>query len=111
MLPELDVDKARRWCEARTPPEMRTQLRVECDVAPRHLTIVDCRPPWREEAGPDWTRFAVARLRYTASTREWTLYWPDRNERFHRYEDLPASTRVDDLLAEIESDPAAIFWG
>ena len=110
-LPELDIARARRWCEERVPPHARDQVRVECDVAPRHLTIVESRPPWREGTGPEWTRFPVARLRYTQANRTWLLYWRDRNLRFHRYEQLPPSPHIDDLLQEIDRDPTAIFWG
>jgi hypothetical protein len=35
---------------------------VECDVAPRHLTICECRPPWREDLGPGHLR-AVCSVR------------------------------------------------
>jgi Protein of unknown function (DUF3024) len=69
------------------------------------------RPPWRPEAGPEWTRLPIARLRYTKTTRRWSLYWRDRHARFHAYDLLPPSLHVDDLLREIDSDPAAIFWG
>ena len=27
-------------------------------------------------------------MKYDIDTGRWTLYWPDRNGRFHRYEDL-----------------------
>jgi hypothetical protein len=40
-----------------------------------------------------------------------TLYWRDRNLRFHRYDQLPPSPSIGDLLTEIERDPTAIFWG
>jgi hypothetical protein len=111
-LPELDIARVRRWCEERVPPHVRDQVRVECDVAPRHLTIVESRPPPRREGtGPEWTRFPIARLRYTQANRTWSLYWRDRNLRFHRYEQLPPSPHIDDLLQEIDRDPTAIFWG
>jgi len=57
---------------------------TDTDV-PRHLTICECRPPWREDFGPDWTGFPVARLHYTKATGLWTLYWRDQNEKYHRY--------------------------
>ena len=41
----------------------------------------------------------------------WSLYWRDRNLRFHEYGLLPASASVGGLLAELERDPTAIFWG
>ena len=40
-----------------------------------------------------------------------TLYWRDRNLRFHRYDQLEPSPDISDLLREIERDPIAIFWG
>jgi hypothetical protein len=60
---------------------------------------------------PEWTSFPIARLRYTAADKSWTLYWRDRNLRFHLYDLHAPSTRVDDLLTEIDRDPTSIFWG
>ena len=65
------------------PARVRHQVRVEVDVAERHLTIVECRPPWRAGMGVEWTRFPIARLRYTKTTGVWSLYWRDRDLRFH----------------------------
>ena len=110
-LPELDVQRVRRWCRQRVPEHLRDQVRVECDAGPGHLTIVECRPPWRKDMGTDWTRFPIARLRYTKAASHWSLYWRDRNLRFHRYDQLPPSPQVVDLLQEVERDPIAIFWG
>ena len=110
-LPEPDITRVRRWCEQRVPEHARDQVRIECDAGPRHLTIVECRPPWREGTGPEWTRFPIARPCYTQATRTWSLYRRDRNLRFHLYNQLPPSPRVDDLLHEIDRDPTAIFWG
>ena len=110
-LPELDIARVRRWCKQRVPEHARDQVRVEYDIAPRHLTIVECRPPWRPSTGPEWTRFPIARLRYTQATRTWALYWRDRNLRFHIYDQLEPSPDIGDLLREIDRDPIAIFWG
>src|SRR5450755_3798237 len=110
-LPELDIVHVRRWCEQRVPEHARDQVRVECDISPRHLTIVECRPPWRQDIGPEWTRFPIARLRYTQATRTWTLYWRDRNLRFHLYDQLEPSPDIGDLLREVDRDPTAIFCG
>lgn len=84
---------------------------MEVDVAERHLTIVECRPPWNPAQGLEWTRLPIARLRYTKATRRWTLYWRDRNLRFHAYENAPATASIEELLSELDRDPTAIFWG
>jgi Protein of unknown function (DUF3024) len=110
-LPELDVARAQRWCVARVSAHARDQLRIECELAPRHLTIVERRPPWHEDLGADWTSSAIARLRYSATDKSWTLYWSDRHQRFHLYDRFAPSRRIDDLLTEIDLDPANIFWG
>ena len=110
-LPETDVARAERWCRARVPEHVRDKLRVEVDISERHLTIVECRPPWHDDVRSDWTRFPVARLRYTKATRLWSLYWRDRNLRFHAYDLAAPTERIDDLLAEVDGDPTAIFWG
>lgn len=110
-LPELDVARVQRWCVARVPDRARHEVRVECQVAPRHLTIVERHAPWRADLGPEWTTFPIARLRYTASGQTWTLYWRDRNLRFHHYDRTPPTARVEDLLDEIDHDPISIFWG
>lgn len=113
-LPDLDVARARRFVEERNgemPFDARDQVRYELDVAPSSLTIVECRAPWREDYGPDWTRLAVARLRYVKARREWSLYWRDRHERFHIYDQAPPTSSIQDLLDEVEADPMNIFWG
>jgi hypothetical protein len=58
----------------------------------------------------NWTRLPVARLRRRRDG-VWTLYWPDRNLKFHRYEQVPPASSIQDLLEEIDRDPAGIFWG
>ena len=110
-LPETDVARVQRWCRARVPEQVRDQVRVEVDVAERHVTIVECRLPCRADLGAKWTRFPIARLRYTKSTGLWSLYWRDRDLRFHEYDRAPATVSVEDLLAEVDLDPTAIFWG
>lgn len=112
-LPETDIARVRRWVAERNDQigEHIDEMRVEMDVDARAITILECRPPWREDFGPEWTRQETARMRYTKSTGVWTLYWPDRNCKFHHYEDLDPTPTIGRLLAEIESDPIRIFWG
>lgn len=117
-LPETDVARVRRWMARRNDRigEHIDEMRVEVDVDSKAITILECRPPWRaddapEGSGPEWTRQEIARLRYTKSTGLWTLYWPDRNSKFHRYEHLNPTPTIDRLLAEVDADPTCTFWG
>jgi hypothetical protein len=36
-----------------SPSTFATRSASNCDVAPRHLTICECRPPWREDFRPE----------------------------------------------------------
>jgi hypothetical protein len=111
MIPELDLERIRRWADQRVPPHARHQVRLEIETNAQAVTVVERRAPWREDFGPQWSRLPIARLRYTKSRGHWTLYWRDRNLKFHRYDLLEPTTNVTELLAEIDRDPTGIFWG
>ncbi|MCT1443270.1 DUF3024 domain-containing protein [Corynebacterium glucuronolyticum] len=106
-LPELDVARIKRWCDAKIPEHLWDQLKIEVDVASHHATIVEVRPSWRGEGGAD--SLPVARLRYTQSTGPWSLYWRDRNLKFHQY-DFEPTPRVQDLLDYISTSQDPIFF-
>jgi hypothetical protein len=107
--PETDIARVRRYCQRRVPPHAREQVRLEAVVGGSAITIIERRVPWREDFGPEWSRRKIAQLRYARGA--WTLQWADRNGRWRRYPDLEPSPRLDDLLAEIDRDPAGAFWG
>jgi hypothetical protein len=109
--PDVDVARVRRWCRAQVPADVRDKLRIECDVSGRDVVIVERRPPWGPEAGPEWTTTPVALLRYLKSRRVWRLYWRGSDERWHEYPELPFSASVEELLHELDRDPTALFWG
>lgn len=84
---------------------------VEVEENPRGLIIQEARPPWDKKYGPEWIRTPFARLLFVQKRQEWTLYWADRNSKFHRYELAEATPHIGTLLAEIDADPTSIFWG
>ena len=76
-MPEVDLQKVRAWVDARNqalPERARGLIVFELDETPRPLTIRECRPPWNPAYSTEWSRKAVARLRYTATRSEWSLY-------------------------------------
>lgn len=89
----------------------RDQVRYELDVADRHLTIMECRSPWRAGSEEEWTRFPIVRFHYVKARREWSTYCRDRNLKFHRYDPFPPTSALDDLLAAVDADRSGIFWG
>jgi hypothetical protein len=74
VLPRADVARIRKLCADRVPAEASDRVRVECEEDARTVTVVEWRPLWRQDYGPEWMRLPIARLRYVGSTRRWTLY-------------------------------------
>jgi len=75
MLPENDVQLVQGWLDQRNdgvPLDIRDEIRYEMDTGAHDITIFECRPPWKAELGPEWTRSPVARLRYTIVRSEWS---------------------------------------
>ncbi len=109
-LPEVDVAEY----SGGAPPVCQSTLATRFASSARSRRGSDdrgARVPWRPGFGQEWTSFPIARLRYTATTKSWTLYWRDRDLRFHVSDRLAPSPSVDAPLAEIERDPTCIFWG
>lgn len=75
------------------------------------MTIVERRAPWREDYGPEWSSLGIARFRFTAKSGLWTLYWRNRNQRWHVYDLVQPTADVITLLDEVDRDPTCIFWG
>ena len=67
MLPGLDVAAIRHYCEQHVPPHAIEVLRTEVELTGGAATILECRAPWREDFGPEWTKRGVARPQYTPS--------------------------------------------
>lgn len=105
-VPEIHLREIARWCEQRVPAHVRDQVRVEYGTRGSNVTIFELRPPWKPELGDEWSRRAIAQLRYDGSS--WRLYWPDRNTRWHLLPDIPAATAPGPLLAEM-SNPRQPF--
>jgi Protein of unknown function (DUF3024) len=110
-LPDTDLARIRRFCQAESPEELRDEVRIEFRARGSSVTIFECRPPWHEKIGPDWIEQPIAQLRYNDAAGGWTLYWRDRNSRWHLYVDQLPDQPAQRLLDEIKADPTSIFWG
>lgn len=110
VVPELHLHQVARWCAQRVPEQVRDEIRIEHQPRGKSLTIVERRPPWKPELGPEWTTQRIAQLRYGDDLR-WRLYWADRNGRWHPYDQIKPASSPGPLLDELDRDPTCIFWG
>lgn len=105
------IEAVARFCDNRVPAALQDQLRVDYVERGKTLTVRELRAPWREDYGPDWSVNPCAQMRFDAVNRLWTLYWADRNGRWHRYPDAQPTGEIEWLLREIDLDPNGAFWG
>jgi hypothetical protein len=106
---EFDLFKINRYCTGKVPARFLDEMRIESSVRGNSVTIVECRAPWHESL-TEWSRHNVAQIRFDAEAGNWSLYWRDRNGRWYLF-DLVEPGTVDQMLAAIDEDTTAIFWG
>lgn len=98
------------YCEKKVPLRVRDKVRLVHRWHGAKVMLVEQRPYWKD-ASAEWIDSPVAQLRYHDDTNDWTLFWRDRNQRWHAYEPHPGSRSITRLLAEVDQDPTGIFWG
>ncbi len=101
--------RLRHYCESQIPFAVRDQLRLGFHIVGEKVTLFEERPS--RQKPDEWVETAVAQFRYDAEKREWALFWADRDQHWHPYEAVGPSPTIEELLAEVKSDPAGIFWG
>lgn len=106
----LEVDTVLgEFCRREPPAHIRSKLEYAVRIDGSAATLVTLRPAFRADIGR--TESPVARFRFTKTTGQWTLYWRDRNGRWHCYDLRPPARRLATLFAEVQHDPTGIFWG
>jgi len=73
--------------------------------------VVEPRLLWRPDLGSERASFEIARLRDIAATRRLDAVVAGPASSVPLYNRLAPSPSLDDLLGEIDRDPACIFWG
>jgi len=61
--------------------------------------------PWLDDEAD------IARFRWDAETRMWSLYSKNRRERWVLYAKCEPKADVVELVREVAEDPTGIFWG
>ena len=109
VLPELDVERVRRWCRERVPAKFADEVRLEVTTRGKSVSIYECRPVWKGAPGES-TKMPIAQIRYEGKGT-WTLYFGDRYGKWTMYFDLDTNQPINVILDEIGKDPTCVFWG
>lgn len=99
----------RVFCDRRVPAEVRDKVNLTYAFRGNSATLFENRPGFRDPG--KWTAMPIAQFRFDPKTGKWTLYYADRNSKWHVYTDIKATSHFDELLKEVDSDPTGIFFG
>ncbi len=97
------------FCQRRNRPELRDQLSLEYRISGHDVVVFERRPRW--DGRPGHTESPVAKLKYVRRHGEWRLFWMRADLKWHAYPPLARSTGLARLVAEIDKDPNACFFG
>jgi hypothetical protein len=97
------------YCRTAIPSHAQSKIRIGHYAKGMLLTIFTERPYFRD--ANEWIRSDIARFRYNKSRDDWTLYWCDRNSKWHVYELIESSHDFAEVFEEVKKDPTGIFWG
>lgn len=96
-------------CQRRSPAHLRDELRLEYKIKGHDIVIYERRPRWDDRTIMAET--PVAKIKLVRTVGEWRLYWQRRDLKWHSYPMLPSSHDLAELVAEIDEDPYACFFG
>jgi len=97
------------YCSERLPVYLHDELRLGFRFRGNHVTLYKERPAFAEPGMRAET--FVSQFRFNPQTKEWALYWADRNSKWRPYELTEPSRNFENLLKAVHEDPTGIFWG
>lgn len=97
------------YCKKRVPDSVKHQVRIEYQIRGNEVKLFEVRRQWQDLSM--WTRIKIARFKKDPKTNLWELYCVDRNDRWRPFDLCPDEKDIAKLLAEVEEDSTAIFWG
>lgn len=106
MAAERELDD---YCRDAIPEHAQDRVRIGYLAKGMTITLFEIRPHFMNPS--DWRTCDVARFRFNKTRSEWTLYWLDRDLKWHIYDRIVPSPDFRDLLQEVDDDPTGIFWG
>jgi hypothetical protein len=98
-----------KYCSERLSVYLHDNLRLGFKFRGDSVTLYEERPAFAKPEVP--VEIVVAQFRFKPQTKEWTLYWADRNSQWHEYDLIEPSRNFETLLKEVHEDSTGIFWG
>lgn len=114
MLNDLEKKKIENTVGAfvarrRPPAHIRKEVDLDFRIPGQSIEIFEIRPVW--QGNGETHEIPIAKATFVRTRNVWQLYWQRRDLKWHSYEPLPAVRSIEEVIAEIDADPCACFWG
>jgi hypothetical protein len=96
------------FCRQHSAPPGADPLRYTYEFQTNAALLLSQKPGFINP--DDWMSLPVAKFRYSEARNEWSLYWTDANEKWHRVSNVKADKNIRVLLEAVVSDPLGVFW-
>jgi hypothetical protein len=93
----------------RPPMHLRKEVDLDFRLSGHSIEIFEIRPVWQRDG--ETREIPVAKATFVKTRGVWQLYWQRRDLKWHSYEPLPSARTIEEVVAEIDADPCACFWG
>jgi hypothetical protein len=105
----LVQQKLSAFCEKRVPHHVRDEVRLAFVINGNNATLNEERVG--ETSTGAWTSQPISQFRFDPDSTCWTLYFADRNSKWHRYEPAKPNRDVEQLIGVVDADLSGVFWG
>ena len=96
------------FCRKHSAAPGADRLRYIYEVQLNAIVLLQQRPGFMN---PDqWVSKPMAKFRYSEARNEWSLYWCDSSEKWHRVSNVKSAKNIRVLMDVVVSDPLGVFW-
>lgn len=96
------------FCRKHSAAPGADRLRYVYEVQPNAVLLLEERPGFMNPQ--EWVSAPMAKFRYSEARNEWSLYWCDANDRWHRVSNVKSAKDIRVLIDVVVSDPLGVFW-
>lgn len=88
------------FCDSRVPAHVRNKVRLGYSFRGTSVLLFEERPYFQDPS--IWTNSPIAQFRFNLEDKTWSLYYADRNSKWHRYERTKPSRKFIHQLRSVE---------
>jgi hypothetical protein len=95
------------YCARRVPAKLKKDIIPGFRIRGNSIILFDSERSFIDKSS--WVEIPVAQFRFDPKSSFWTLYWPDRNTRWHVYFIVDPSRQLEDLIQAVDENAMGAF--